>query len=262
MLIPLPPSTTDPFAMPGSLASALCLHGYTGTPYELRPLAAALSDAGIACIGPLLRGHGRDPAALRSVTAEDWQRQVRAAFSQLSPERPRFLIGSSMGCLLALACAVERPNDVDGLVLLAPALVPYPMGRVALALAHGGLGRVMRAIPKAAPGGDVVDPEARRANPTYPELPVFGMGELEELRRKVVTQLPLVRAPILVVHGTLDRTMSPASARLIASQVTSKRIERYELPRSGHLLALDVERAALVALVTRFLRERLEERSA
>lgn len=245
--------------MPGRRASALCLHGYTGTPYELRPLAAALSDAGIASVGPLLRGHGRDPAALQFVTADDWVRQVRAAFAQLSPERPRFLVGSSMGCLLALVCAAEFPNEVDALVLLAPALVPHPIGRVALALAHGGLGKVMPAIPKASPGGDVVDPEARRANPTYSELPVVGMGELEELRRRVVRQLPLVRAPVLVVHGTRDQTMAPASARLVAAKVRSARIERYELPRSGHLLALDVERTALTSLVTRFLLERLKE---
>lgn len=262
MSIPLPPSTKEPFALPGARASALCLHGYTGTPYELRPLATALSGADIACLGPLLRGHGSDPVALQSVTAEDWVRQVRAVFAQLPPDRPRFLVGSSMGCLLALLCAAERPDEVGGLVLLAPALVPHPVGRVALALAHGGLGRMVRAIPKAAPGGDVVDPEARRANPTYAELPVVGMGELEDLRRRVVRQLHLVRAPVLVVHGSRDHTMAPASARLVAERVRSEHIERYELPRSGHLLALDVERTALTSLVTRFLRERLEERAA
>lgn len=248
--------------MPGGRASALCLHGYTGTPYELRPLATALSRADIACTGPLLRGHGSDPAALQTVASEDWVRQVRAAFAQLPPDRPRFLVGSSMGCLLALLVATEQPDEVDALVLLAPALVPHPVGRVALTLAHRGLGRMVRTIPKAAPGGDVVDPEGRRANPTYAELPVAGMGELEDLRRRVVRQLDFVRAPVLVVHGSRDQTMAPASARLVAEKVRSGRVERYELPHSGHLLALDVERAALTSLVTRFLRERLEERAA
>ena len=45
----------------GSGPAVLCLHGLTGTPYEVRPPAEALAEAGFACLGPLLPGHGTHP---------------------------------------------------------------------------------------------------------------------------------------------------------------------------------------------------------
>ena len=55
------PVDFSPFDLPGdSDAGALCLHGLTGTPYEVRPLAEAL--AGRAC-DPL------DPETVAAVEA-------------------------------------------------------------------------------------------------------------------------------------------------------------------------------------------------
>ena len=59
-------SGTDPvrvdagaFDLPGGgRAAALCLHGLTGTPYEVRPLGEALAAAGIRALGPALQSVG------------------------------------------------------------------------------------------------------------------------------------------------------------------------------------------------------------
>jgi carboxylesterase len=48
------------FALPGAgRGAALCLHGLTGTPYQVRPIGEALAAAGIAAIGPALPGQIR-----------------------------------------------------------------------------------------------------------------------------------------------------------------------------------------------------------
>ena len=54
----------SPIFIPGKGPAALCLHGFTGTPYEVAPLARALAAAGFAVSAPLLAGHGDSPAAL------------------------------------------------------------------------------------------------------------------------------------------------------------------------------------------------------
>ncbi len=38
-------------------AAALCLHGLTGTPYEVRPVAEALVRRGVRARGPWMAGH-------------------------------------------------------------------------------------------------------------------------------------------------------------------------------------------------------------
>lgn len=259
---PLPPSSKEGFSLPGERAAALCLHGFTGTPYELRVVAEALAEEDVACEAPLLPGHGTVPEDLNHVDAEDWLEHAREALDELPGDGPRFLVGSSMGCLLALILAAERPHEVDGLVLLAPALLAHPSGELALALAARGLSRVTPSIPKAQTGGDIEDAEARERNPCYAELPVGGMGALERLRRLAHKELARVRAPTLVAHGALDRTMAPASADLVTRHVHAPRVERYLFPRSRHVIGLDVERDELCALIGRFVRERLDEEEA
>ena len=70
MACTLPESSTEPFSLPGERASAVLLHGYTGTPWEMRVVGDALSEQGIAAYGPLLPGHGGEPRELNEVRAE------------------------------------------------------------------------------------------------------------------------------------------------------------------------------------------------
>ncbi len=259
---PLPPSSKEPFSLAGAKGTALCLHGFTGTPYEMRVVADALAENDVGSVGSLLAGHGTVPEELNHVRAEDWLEQARAALDDLPADRPRLVVGCSMGALLALVLAAERPHVVDGLVLLAPALVAHPSGQLALALAERGLARVTSSIPKAQTGGDLEDAEARERNPTYAEMPVAGMAQFERLRRIARRELARVRAPVLIAHGALDRTMAPASATVVVRHVRSPRVERYLFARSRHVIGLDVERDELCALVCRFVLERLSERAA
>ena len=54
----------------GGSAAVLCLHGLTGTPYEVRPLGEALARAGIRAVGPALPGHNETPDRLARVGYE------------------------------------------------------------------------------------------------------------------------------------------------------------------------------------------------
>ena len=39
-------------------AVVICVHGFTGVPYEVAPTVKALTDLGIPAVAPLLPGHG------------------------------------------------------------------------------------------------------------------------------------------------------------------------------------------------------------
>ena len=55
---------------------ALFVHGFTGSPYELRPLAEFLNSQGFSAFGKKLSGHTGSLEALDSVHAETWLREI------------------------------------------------------------------------------------------------------------------------------------------------------------------------------------------
>src|SRR6516162_9766508 len=112
---------TAAFELPGDRGACLLIHGFTGTPWDVRPLGEALSRAGIAVQAPRLPGHGTTPAAMLDARAPDWLLACDEALAQL-PGRRVAVAGLSMGALLALVLAARHPNRVTGVAALAPAV--------------------------------------------------------------------------------------------------------------------------------------------
>jgi len=235
--------------LPGGPDCALLLHGLTGSTFELHPLAARLWAAGLRVVAPVMAGHGGAPGALRGLPADAWVAAASGQLDRLRGARRRFLVGCSMGALVACALARERPGEVDGLVLLSPAL------RLAFPATLGVLlGRIRPlaglVLPKG--GSDVHDPEMRRRNLGLQGLPLGALAELWRLSRRVEPLLPEVRAPALILAGGRDHTVTLGGVRRLSSRLGGK-AELRVLPESFHLVAIDVEREACADAVVQFL---------
>ena len=108
----------------------------------------------------------------------------------------------------------------------------------------------MRAFPKDAP--DVRIEHEERCSPSLEAFPYPALAQLLALQQDVADLLPLVRAPVLLMHGKLDHTAPVALMDRVAQRVSSSRVEQVVLPRSFHLVALDLDRARLCDEATRF----------
>ena len=108
----------EPYRFPGTNDTAvLLIHGYTGSPSELRELGERLHYKGYTVQGLLLNGHGTNPEDLDGVTYEKWTQSVKSAASALKETYGKVvLVGMSMGGLLALDCASTVP--VDGVIVI------------------------------------------------------------------------------------------------------------------------------------------------
>jgi carboxylesterase len=265
---PLPPSNAAAFTLPVDddrrRGAALCLHGFTGTPYEVRVIADDVSHRlGLAVHAPLLPGHGDDPAALNHLHDDAWLNAALDAFDHLDDldpvaaghTRPRVIVGCSMGGLLALQVCARR--HVDAVVLLAPALRLFPLTAVGVTALSAGLWRVRPFIQKETPGGDVGDVEAARKNPTYKVMPTRGLATFLGLQQRTAAMLSSVTTPLCTMHGDLDRTIDPVSSRLVAQQVKSPVVEHHRLRHTRHLVGLDVERDLVSDLGCDFIRRTL-----
>lgn len=228
----------------GTGPAVLCLHGLTGTPWEVRSPAEALADAGFACVGPLLPGHGTSPDELARTPHAHWLEAALAAYDRLERSHARvYVLGLSMGGVLALALGARRRPG--GLAVLA---APFDLGRAV----HWGvplLRRVLGALPKKPAIEDV---EARERHPGYDRMPLAAVGELIALAAGVRAELGSVRAPLLCVYSRRDPTVAPHNAELVLREVGSAQRDVHWLERSQHVLPVDCERLELAQRVSAF----------
>jgi carboxylesterase len=251
----------------GGPRGVLCLHGFTGTPFEVRPLAEALAGRGYTVLAPQLAGHCGTMAELVRTGWPDWLASASAALDRLiaASGGPVAIAGFSLGGLLTLRLARARPADLAAVAIVAAPLRlrPYQVGAVrALCRLPAPLRRGPLAVLPKFGGYDVTDTEMKRQNPALSGMPIAGINSLIELGELVRRELPDVRTPALVAHGELDRTVPLGDSLELVGTLGSAVIERLFLPRSGHLVAIDVERSALIEAVTRFFDTHLAARTA
>jgi len=241
------------FELPGGPDAVLLLHGLTGSTFEVLPVARAFHAAGMRCLAPVMAGHGGPARDLAGVPWAEWVGKARRDLARLDGggARRTFVAGCSMGALVACALAHDLPERVDGLVLLAPALELQPAGKLGALLGRAPFLRRL-VLPKRA-GSDVSDPEMRRRNPCMDGIPIGAVAELSRLQAHVDGLLPAIAAPALVVQGARDHTVTVAGARRLARRIGSGPAELVILPRSWHLVGIDVERDRCAAAAAGFL---------
>ncbi|MDA0712773.1 MAG: alpha/beta fold hydrolase [bacterium] len=243
--------STKSFHFNGDKGSVLLLHGFTGSPYELTTIGEALDQAGFSGNAPLLPGHGQTPEILNQFTAESWYEAARTAFLNLPKQKPRIVIGFSMGALLAVMLAAEFKSKIDKLVLLAPAFYLKPYGRLALWLVRLGIGKKYF-IKKILKGGDILDSESRSKNPNYNKTPLKALFEFGQIAQTALTDIKNISCPTFAAFGTQDHTIDvKKSAKALNQNITSP-FKIHFFTNSAHIIPLDFERDELIEQILKF----------
>ena len=248
-----------PFSFEGDERGVLLIHGFTGTPFEMRHLGRRLHERGMTVECPLLPGHGHSAAALAKSTRHDWYGAAERALFTLRERCPRIaVVGLSMGGLLALRLCRYWRDEIGAVAALStPLWLPKPAA-TALRLA-----RRLPLTPVALPGipkllgSDCRDPQMRRANPSIGSMPVAAVLQFVELMEIVRTELPGVETPALVMHARRDHTAPYACSEPLARELGATTVKHRPLERSYHLMTIDVERDAVASTVATFIDEQL-----
>ncbi|HLT32096.1 MAG TPA: alpha/beta fold hydrolase [Myxococcaceae bacterium] len=246
---------TAPFELGFTGPPVLLIHGFTGTPWDLRPMAEALADAGYRVRVPRLPGHGLDPLAMEDVRATDWRGVVESELLRLSARGPVHVVGLSMGALLGSIAAGHLPGLTASLTLLAPALrlAGVPERVVAQLSGWNVLPSIHPWLHKS--GTDIRDPETRLTAPLLRAYPRARLGDLVRVQAWARRALPQVRCPVLVIDSAKDRVIHASAAGSVVRRLRgSPRVRTLHLKESGHVMTRDLEHRRVEREVLDFLR--------
>ncbi len=242
----------EPFFFPGNSIGCLLIHGFTGTPHEMRELGERLAAAGYTVLGPVLAGHATTLADMTPTRWHDWYGSVTAAYDQLRDQcNAIFPIGLSLGGALALHLAAHRP--VEGVVAAStPFTIENPL--IPFFRTFPLLYRLIPSIDKNPKDNDTLDPTVRARHPEYSTNPTRCAASLIlDFLPHLRDDLRDVRAPALLIQSHGDRVIPAHSMPEIYARLGSREKEMVWLDQSGHLVLEDYAKETAFSNILRFV---------
>ncbi len=242
------------------------VHGLGGHSDIFGNLVEFLSDRGIAVYSFDLRGHGRSPGQRGYIN--DWSefREDLKAFLQfiITQENrlPLFLLGQSLGGTIALDYALHYPSQLQGLILLSPAL------KVSVSPIKSLLGSIFsRFMPRftSDTGFDLAagsrDPQVVAAFARDSLRHAQGTARLATQFWQTVTWIEVnaatLEVPLLILHGGADSVTMPESSRRLFETINFTDKEIREYPESYHELHNDLNYQEVLADIEIWLEKHL-----
>ncbi len=228
-------SSPEPISLAGGPITVILVHGFTGSPAEMRQLADAFQQQGFAVEVPLLEGHGTELKDLISIRPQRWIDQLdRVIRDQVERGQQVVLGGLSMGSILVLQASMRWPQ-VRGLLLYSPPIGSRDLRRFFAPL----LTRLVTSVAK--PPSDYADPDAADRLWSYDRYPVVCSSLVLQMIARVRRQLPMVRAPMLVIASQRDNVVSAKGVELLVRRAASPVKQLLWLERSSHAITADGE---------------------
>ena len=203
-----------------------------------------------------LRGNGRSPGQRGYINSWTEFRADLTAFLNLvttqEPDLPLFLIGQSMGGTIALDYVLRTPNQIQGLILMSPALglgvAPWKLW----------LGKTLSLIWPHFALDSGIDLSAGSRDPKM--VAAFAQDRLRHSQgtarlatewskaiKWINAHATELQVPCLILHGGADRVTLPENSCIFWERLTLADKERREYPDSYHELHNDLNYQEVLA---------------
>lgn len=232
------------------LSRAVFVHGLGGSTEFYGPLLKVSHlETSYKCIRYDIEGHGLSPTKSNSVLSiESYTADLAALFASLG-NKQSVLVAHSMGCLIALSFAAQRPELIRQLILLGPARYPVPataaegQSKRAGAVRAGG----MRACAETV-ATNGTSAKTKSTNPSaYSAVKAILMSQDPEGYAKACTalgrastiniDLSKLRMPVLIITGDEDKVSPVAACQGLTERLPNATLE--VIPGVGHWNALE-----------------------
>ena len=232
------------------MIGCLCLHGFTGEPWEVEPVATYLLEQKKWLVyTPTLPGHGPD-GNLKDVTYKQWVLAAQIAVEELLNRCEKvYVIGFSMGGMLASYIAAKY--TIDKLVLLSAAAYYVNPQQLLVELKD-----VVRMQIR---GELQSDEHYLLYRNKIIETPMSAVFQFMQAVRQIRPYIKQVKVPTLILQGELDGIVPPKSAFYLYETIGASVKEIAFLPKTKHMICHGFEKELLLRKIERFLCREEEE---
>jgi len=215
-----------------SLAVLAIIHGFGEHSGRYTNVVNHLIPKGYAVFGFDLRGHGRSPGQRGHINSWDEYREDVRAFLQMTsrrePNQPVFMLGHSMGALIALDYVLRDSAGLRGAIISGAPLEPVGVAKPFLVMLARVLSRVWPrfSLPLGLDAKGISrDPDVVKAYEADPlvhgKTTVRWGTEILQTIEWAKAHAAEVNIPILLIHGGSDPLNSPDGTRNFFEKVIS-----------------------------------------
>ncbi len=247
MIIP----TAEPFFFPGGSIGVLLVHGFTGTPKEMRWMGEDLANRGYTTLGIRLAGHATQPDDILRSTWQDWLTSVEDGYHLLAASTSQLVVaGLSMGGALTLLLASQPhlKGEISGVIAMS---TPYDLPPDPRLAVIRWIWPIFRHAPKGE--ADWQDPSVADDHISYPTYPTRALIEVKALVKAMQAALPRIQVPTLLMHSEKDRTVSPDNMPKIYQRLGTADKSMLWFKNSGHVITRDQERQRVFQAADQFI---------
>lgn len=249
-------------------AVVLLVHGLGEHSARYEHVAEHLTNCGFAVFAIDHHGHGQSDGRMGYVErfsvyldgVDELRKTIRAQY----PSLPLFLLGHSMGGLIAATCLLANQDAFKACVLSGPAL-ETDQAPPALLLA---LNRLLSALVPTLPmiqldaSGVSRDPtvvDAYMKDPLvfHGKLSSRLIAELSATMQNTLSKASEIRIPILILHGEKDVLAAPSGSRELYDNVSSDDKTLTVYPGLFHEIFNEPEQETVLADVSSWLEAQL-----
>jgi acylglycerol lipase len=212
-------------------AAVALLHGLAEHSGRYEHVAAELNSAGYSVVAVDIRGHGASPGWPGEVDGlDDWVADAKALLERTrsaAGDRPMFLMGHSLGALIAAAYVIRAGDEgLAGLILSSIAVLA---GQALLESMGDPDGQ---GIPSTALSRDEAVQRAYDEDPLVfaDRVPAESTAAALEAAIEIYAGAAAITLPVLMFHGSADGIADPDGARELLANLGSedKQLEVYD----------------------------------
>jgi carboxylesterase len=256
--------------------AVLLIHGITGTPSEMRYLAQCLNKSGFSVFCNTLPRHCSTLNELKKVTWQEIAASCVTDFKLLREDCSQVFVGGlSMGALMAMHLAYQYPEQVSGIIALAPTFFydgwAIPKRKVLLNLIwHIPYFRKTIDIKEGWPYGLKDEYLREKIHGFYksaytdkfdnkvllfgsPFFPMACLYQLHLFTKVVKKELSCVESPILLIHAREDDMTSIKNSQYVLKHIASPNKTLVALDDSYHMITIDKQKDKVAEEIIKFI---------
>ncbi|MBN1268203.1 MAG: alpha/beta fold hydrolase [Kiritimatiellae bacterium] len=245
------------FTLGDGETALLLIHGFGDAPPIFEKMAAALAERGFTCRAIRLPGFAEPMDAYAQTSREQWLAAVGEEVAALRRDHARvWLIGHSLGGTIAVRYALDQPEAVEGVALMAPLLgvsnsrSPILPARTWYELCNATL-RFTTVVENPLPH-DTRAPEVSRDGFSDRFIPAAVYRGMFDLIDDVNRRAGGVDRPLLMILAERDEVTDVDASKAFFRAARSPRKDLVCVGGSGHSLPVDPDWERAVDRIAEF----------